>query len=45
MSRIGKKPVPVTKGVTVSVDGNTVRVKGPRGELSRAQVQAIVDPD
>ena len=35
MSRIGKKPVPVTKGVTVSVDGNTVRVKGPRGELSR----------
>jgi large subunit ribosomal protein L6 len=35
MSRIGKKPVPVTKGVTVSVDGNTVKVKGPRGELSR----------
>ena len=35
MSRIGKKPVPVTKGVTVSVDGNTDKVKGPRGELSR----------
>ena len=35
MSRIGKKPVPVTKGVTVTVDGNTVKVKGPRGELSR----------
>ena len=35
MSRIGKKPVPVTKGVTVSVDGNTVKVKGPRGELTR----------
>jgi large subunit ribosomal protein L6 len=36
MSRIGKKPVPVTKGVTVTVDGNTVKVKGPKGELSRA---------
>ena len=33
MSRIGKKPVPVPKGVTVSVDGSTVKVKGPRGEL------------
>jgi large subunit ribosomal protein L6 len=36
MSRIGKKPVPVPSGVTVTVDGQTVRVKGPRGELSRA---------
>jgi large subunit ribosomal protein L6 len=35
MSRIGKKPVPIPKGVTVSVDGSTVRVKGPRGELMR----------
>ena len=35
MSRIGRKPVPVTKGVTVTVDGNTVKVKGPRGELTR----------
>jgi large subunit ribosomal protein L6 len=35
MSRIGKKPVPVPKGVTVTVDGSTVKVKGPRGELSR----------
>jgi large subunit ribosomal protein L6 len=35
MSRIGKKPVPVPKGVTVSVDGLTVSVKGPRGELTR----------
>jgi len=35
MSRIGRRPVPVTKGVTVTVDGNTVKVKGPRGELSR----------
>ena len=35
MSRIGKKPVPVPSGVTVTVDGQTVKVKGPRGELSR----------
>jgi large subunit ribosomal protein L6 len=33
MSRIGKKPVPVPSGVTVQVDGNTVKVKGPKGEL------------
>jgi large subunit ribosomal protein L6 len=35
MSRIGKKPVNVPKGVTVAIDGSTVRVKGPRGELVR----------
>jgi large subunit ribosomal protein L6 len=35
MSRIGKKPVPVPKGVTVSVEGLSVTVRGPRGELSR----------
>lgn len=35
MSRIGKKPVPVPSGVTVSVDSQSVVVKGPKGELSR----------
>jgi large subunit ribosomal protein L6 len=35
MSRIGKHPVAVPDGVTVTIDGNTVRVKGPRGELLR----------
>jgi large subunit ribosomal protein L6 len=35
MSRIGKNPVPVPKGVTVSVKGSTVTAKGPKGELSR----------
>ena len=35
MSRIGRKPVAVPKDVTVTIDGNTVRVKGPRGELAR----------
>lgn len=34
MSRIGKKPVPVPSGVTASVSGQTVKVKGPKGELS-----------
>ena len=33
MSRVGKKPVPVPKGVTAKVDGQTVSVKGAKGEL------------
>ena len=33
MSRIGKKPVAVPTGVTASVDGQTVKVKGPKGAL------------
>lgn len=35
MSRIGKKPIEVPSGVTVTIDGSHVKVKGPRGELSR----------
>ena len=35
MSRIGKKPVTLPKGVAVEVQGNTVAVKGPKGELRR----------
>jgi large subunit ribosomal protein L6 len=35
MSRIGKLPVKVPKNVTVSVDGTTVTVKGPKGELRK----------
>ena len=34
MSRIGKIPVAIPSGVTASVDGDTVHVKGPKGELS-----------
>jgi large subunit ribosomal protein L6 len=34
MSRIGKKPVPVPSGVTATINGQTVAVKGPKGELS-----------
>ena len=36
MSRIGRAPIPVPQGVTVTLDGNTVRVKGPKGELARS---------
>ena len=35
MSRIGKRPVPIPPKVTVTIDGQTVSVKGPKGELSR----------
>ena len=35
MSRIGKLPIQVPNGVTVTIDGNRVTVKGPKGELSR----------
>ena len=35
MSRIGKRPVVLPKGVTVAINGKTVQVKGPKGELSR----------
>lgn len=35
MSRIGRRPVAVPKGVTVTLDQSTIRVKGPKGELER----------
>jgi large subunit ribosomal protein L6 len=35
MSRIGRKPVTIPAGVTVTIEDGTVRVKGPRGELVR----------
>ena len=34
MSRIGKQPIPVPSGVTVSIETGLVRVNGPKGELS-----------
>ena len=34
MSRIGKRAVPLPQGVTASTEGETLRVKGPKGELS-----------
>ncbi|HFI0464296.1 TPA: 50S ribosomal protein L6 [Streptococcus suis] len=35
MSRIGKKPIVIPAGVTVELNGHTVTVKGPKGELTR----------
>lgn len=35
MSRIGKKPITITAGVEVKVDGSVVKVKGPKGELTQ----------
>ncbi|MEH7223762.1 50S ribosomal protein L6 [Bacillus sp. JJ1566] len=35
MSRIGKKPIEIPSGVTVTFNGNTATVKGPKGELTR----------
>jgi large subunit ribosomal protein L6 len=35
VSRIGKQPIPVPSGVEVKIDGSTVSVKGPKGELSQ----------
>jgi large subunit ribosomal protein L6 len=41
MSRIGKKPVPVPKNVTATVTGQTVKVKGPKGELALTLVDDV----
>jgi len=41
MSRVGKKPVIIPQGVDVTVDGNTVSVKGPKGQLSENLNNAV----
>ncbi len=41
MSRIGKQPIPVPSGVDVTIDGATVTVKGPKGELSQTFSEII----
>ena len=35
MSRVGKAPIQLPKGVSIDIDGSTVGVKGPKGELTR----------
>jgi large subunit ribosomal protein L6 len=42
MSRIGKKPVAVPGGVTAAVNGQEIKVKGPKGELKHVLADAIV---
>ena len=41
MSRIGKMPVPVPAGVTVTLAGQSLAVKGPKGQLALQVVEAI----
>ncbi|MGH3736209.1 MAG: 50S ribosomal protein L6 [Micromonosporaceae bacterium] len=41
MSRIGRKPITVPAGVDVNLDGPTVTVKGPKGELSHTLAEPI----
>jgi large subunit ribosomal protein L6 len=41
MSRIGKKIIPVPAGATVTIDGQTVSVKGPKGQLSWTVIDLI----
>jgi large subunit ribosomal protein L6 len=41
LSRIGKKPVEIPKGVTISLEGRLIKVKGPKGELHRTIHPAI----
>ena len=42
MSRIGKKPVAMPSGVSASVEGQTLTVKGPKGSLSMAMLDDLV---
>ena len=41
MSRIGKKPIAIPKGVTVKIEGNTVMVQGPKGKLDTSLPSGI----
>src|SRR5258708_27665473 len=41
MSRIGKKPIALPKGVTVKIEGNTVAVQGPKGKLDTTVPRGI----
>ncbi len=48
MSRIGKLPIAVPAGVDVTIDGRTVSVKGPKGELTHtvaAPIEVVKDED
>ncbi|MGB2568498.1 50S ribosomal protein L6 [Micromonospora citrea] len=41
MSRIGRKSIPVPTGVDITIEGQTVKVKGPKGELSHTLAEPI----
>jgi large subunit ribosomal protein L6 len=41
MSRIGRRPIPVPSGVDITIDGATVTVKGPKGQLTHTIAEPI----
>ncbi len=41
MSRMGKRPIPIPGGVTVALAGDTVKVKGPKGELALRVLRGV----
>jgi large subunit ribosomal protein L6 len=41
MSRIGRKSIPVPAGVDITIDGQTIKVKGPKGELQHTLAEPI----
>ena len=46
MSRIGRKPIVIPQGVQVELNGNTVKVKGPKGELTQTvhpEIQLVLE--
>ncbi|HEY9729130.1 MAG TPA: 50S ribosomal protein L6 [Chroococcales cyanobacterium] len=42
MSRIGKRPIPIPNKVTVTIEGQHVAVKGPKGELDRVLPEQVI---
>ena len=42
MSRIGRRPIAIPSGVDVTIDGQHVRVKGPKGELARTLHREVI---
>ena len=42
MSRIGKKPIPIPKGVTVKIGGGAVEVQGPKGKMRQIVPPGVV---
>jgi large subunit ribosomal protein L6 len=42
MSRIGKKPIAIPKGVTINVDGTAIDVKGPKGQMRQSLPPGVI---
>ncbi len=42
MSRIGKRPIPIPAKVSITIDGQDIQVKGPKGELARTLPTGVV---